>query len=87
MFVHPRQIEAVIKRVPEVARARLEVSEAGGKDAMLLLCEAPETPGLVVRLEEALRIETRLRGEVRLVGGDVLPDDGKIIDDRRALSP
>lgn len=86
MFVHPRQIEAVLKRVPEVAKARLEVSEESGKDRMLLLCEAAEAPGLAERLEEALRIETRLRGEARLVAAGTLPEDGKVIVDQRGAA-
>lgn len=84
MFVHPRQVEAALKRAPEIAKARLEIIEEAGKDAMVLLCEGAAAPGLADRLAEALRIETRLRGEVRFVAPGALPEDGKLIDDRRA---
>lgn len=86
MFVHPRQIEAVIKRIPEVARARLQVTQSAGKDAMRLIVEATEAPGLGSRIEEALRIETRLRGEVAFVAAGALPDDGSVIEDMRSAS-
>lgn len=85
MFVHPRQVEAVLKRAPDGAKARLEVSEAGGKDQMRLLVEAAETPELKSALEDAIRIETRLRGDVAFVGAGALPDDGKLIDDQRKV--
>ncbi len=86
MFVHPRQIEAVLRRAPEVTRARLEVTEADGKDAMRLLCEAPESSELAARLQEALRTETRLRGEVAFVAAGALPEDGKLIEDLRSMT-
>ncbi|MCI4664744.1 MAG: AMP-binding protein [Neomegalonema sp.] len=85
MFVHPRQVEAVLKRAPEIAKVRLEVIEEGGKDVMRLLCEGQETPELTKRLEDALRIETRLRGQVWFANPGELPDDGKLIVDMRGL--
>lgn len=84
-FVHPRQVAAVGKAVPEVTKARLEVDEDGGRDRMTILCEV-ETPGdphLAGRIEEAVRASTGLRAEVRLVAPGALPNDGKVIDDRR----
>ena len=40
MFVHPRQVAEVVRRHPEVLKARLVVARDGEKDAMTLHCEA-----------------------------------------------
>lgn len=84
MFVHPGQISRVIAPFPAITRARLEVSEHEGSDRLCLLCEiqAPEE-GLAERLREAIRAECRLRGDVDLVPPGSLPNDGKVIDDKR----
>lgn len=84
MFVHPGQIARVIAPFPKIARARLEVSEREGSDQLRLLCEI-QTPedGLAERLQEAVRAECRLRGDVDLVALGSLPNDGKVIDDKR----
>ena len=82
MFVHPAQIAEVVRRHPEIARARLVVTSEGGRDQMTLHCETGSTdPALVARVEDTLQSVTKLRGtagpERRIV------DDGKIIEDRR----
>jgi len=83
-FVHPEQVAAILKRHPEVARARLEVERAGESDVMLLRCEVEGEPsGLAERLAESLQAETRLRGRVELCARGSLPNDGKVIDDKR----
>jgi phenylacetate-CoA ligase len=86
MFVHPRQVANVIKRFPEVTRARLEVTEAGGTDEMRLICETDRAePQLAEALREAIRAECRLRGDVEFAPPNSLPNDGKVIDDKRAI--
>ncbi len=86
MFVHPGQVARVIAPFSGVVRARLEVSEREGSDQLRLLCEA-RTPeeGLAERLQEAVRSECRLRGDVVLVAPGSLPNDGKVIDDKRSF--
>lgn len=84
MFVHPQQVHEALRRCAARGRARLVVSQEDGRDAMRLLLEAESTPeGLAARLAEALRAVTGLRGEIELVVPGTLPNDGKVIDDRR----
>jgi phenylacetate-CoA ligase len=86
LFVHPGQIAQVVRRHPEVERARLVVERAGDLDQMTLLCEvAGEPEGLEGAIAESLRTITSLRGEVRRVAPGTLANDGKVIDDRRDL--
>ncbi len=85
MFVHPAQVAEIVRRHPEVARARLVVAGEMASDTMTLLCEAhPGTPGgLAARIVETVRDVTKLRGDVRLVAPGQLPNDGKVIEDAR----
>jgi phenylacetate-CoA ligase len=84
MFVTPRQVEDVRRRHPEILRARLVVEGEAGNDRMTLHCEARERPaGLVEAIVASIRDVTKLRGEVLLVDAGVLPNDGKVIEDKR----
>jgi phenylacetate-CoA ligase len=86
MFVHPGQVAEIIKRFPEVARARLVVTGEMANDAMTLqvetACGGPE--GLANKISEAIRDVTKLRGQVELVLPGTLPNDGKVIEDARS---
>ena len=83
-FVHPEQIAAVLQRHPEVIKARLEIDRSGESDLMVLRCETDGAPeGLAQQIAESLQAETRLRGQAELCGPGSLPNDGKVIDDRR----
>ncbi len=84
MFVHPGQVAEVLRRFPELARARLVVRGEMANDQMQLLVESAPTPGLAERVAEALREVTKLRGEVQLVAPGSLPNDGKVIEDARS---
>mgnify|MGYP001184929483 CR=1 FL=1 len=85
MFVRPEQIAAVLRRHPEIRKARLEIARAGESDVMLLRCEAEGAPeGLTKAIAGSLQGETGLRGEVELAAPGSLPNDGKVIDDRRS---
>ena len=84
MFVQPRQIAEVLRRHDLTARARLVVMQRDGHDEMCLRCEVEGRPvGLEARLGETIRSLTGLRGEVELVPPGSLPNDGRVIDDRR----
>ena len=84
MFVTPRQVADVLRRHPEVRRARLVVDTEAGNDRMTLVCEvAARPPGLAEALVASMREVTKLRGEVELVAPDTLPNDGKVIEDKR----
>ena len=84
MFVHPGQVAEIVKRFPEVKRARLVVSGEMANDSMKLLVEAATAQGLNERVAEAVRDVTKLRGEVEVVAPGSLPNDGKVIEDARS---
>jgi len=84
MFVTPKQVAEVLRRHPEVRKARLVVEGEVGQDRMTLKCEADEHPaGLAEALVATIREVTKLRGEVELVAPGSLPNDGKVIEDLR----
>jgi phenylacetate-CoA ligase len=87
MFVHANQVAEVLKRHPEIARARLVVEGEMANDRMTLLAElsqasAPE--GLAERVAQSLRDITKLRGEIAWKQPGQLPNDGKVIEDARS---
>jgi phenylacetate-CoA ligase len=86
MFVHPAQVADIVKRFPEVARARLVVTGEMASDTMTLkvetACSGPDA--LTQKIGEAIRDITKLRGEVELVNPGSLPNDGKVIEDARS---
>jgi phenylacetate-CoA ligase len=86
MFVHPGQVDAIVKRHPEVRRARLVVDNPKGSDRMILHVEATGMdPQLADAIVASIREVTKLRGEVMFRAVDDLPKDGKVIDDLRKL--
>lgn len=87
MFVHPHQIAEIAGRHEAVKRARLVVTQSGDRDEMRLLCEvAGEPAGLADAVGETARGITGLRAAVELVAPGSLPNDGRVIDDRRSPS-
>ena len=89
MFVHPSQVADIVRRFPQVQRARLVVSGEMANDRMTLQVEAPgvsfsESNGWVQQVAEAIREVTKLRGEVAIVPPGSLPNDGKVIEDARS---
>ena len=84
MFVHAKQVDEIVKRFPEVARARLVVSGEMANDIMTLQVEAAVADGLAERIGEAIRDVTKLRGDVSIVAPGSLPNDGKVIEDARS---
>ena len=84
MFVTPRQVNDIVRRHPEIARARLVVEGEAGNDRMTLKCEVKERPdNLAEAIVASIRDVTKLRGEVELVTPGSLPNDGKVIEDLR----
>ncbi len=86
MFVHPKQVDDIVKRFPEVAKARLVVAGEMANDTMTLkvetACSGPDA--LALKISDAIRDVTKLRGEVELVALGSLPNDGKVIEDARS---
>jgi phenylacetate-CoA ligase len=85
MFVHPGQVAEVVKRHPEIAKARLVVTGRTGEDVMTLHCESTEqNDGLAKAVAATLQSVTKLRGAVELVAAGSLANDGKVIEDARS---
>ena len=92
MFVHPAQVAAVIKRHPEITRARLVVGREGEADTMTLHCELAGAPATTLTQDETLaegiartlQDVTKIRGTVELHGPGALANDGKVIEDARS---
>jgi phenylacetate-CoA ligase len=85
MFVHPSQVAQIVRRHPEILRARLVVSGEMANDVMTLVCEVERPDGGPVReaIVASIRDVTKLRGEVALVAAGALPNDGRVIEDAR----
>jgi phenylacetate-CoA ligase len=83
MFVHPGHVAEVTARHPGLGRGRLTIDNPGGLDAMVLEVEVDGQGTATEAIVATLRDVTRLRGEVRHVPPGTLPNDGKVIDDRR----
>ncbi|MFT0545654.1 phenylacetate--CoA ligase family protein [Allopusillimonas ginsengisoli] len=85
MFVHPGQVAGVLKRHPEVLKARLVVSGSMGNDVMVLKAELDGSkPETLDQLADSVRELTKLRVNVEPVAVGSLPNDGKVIDDVRS---
>jgi phenylacetate-CoA ligase len=86
MFVHPSQVAEIMRRHPQVRRARLVVSGEMANDVMTLVCEVDQPSAaseLAPAMVASMRDVTKLRGEVSFVAAGALPNDGKVIEDAR----
>ncbi len=86
MFVHPEQVDKVVKRHTEIDRARLVITRLGNNDEMTLYCETAVVDGQITdAITQSLRDICKLRGNVELVQPGELTNDGKVIDDTRPI--
>jgi len=86
MFVHPSQVAEVLRRHPEVTKGRLVVAQESSRDLMTLRCEVNQSDDLLARaIEESIQSICKLRGQVEFVSPNVLPNDGKVIEDVRTF--
>lgn len=85
MFVHPGQVAQVVRRHPEITRARLVVDNPELNDRMTLMCEVAGggSEALAGAVATSIRELTKLRGEVAFLPAGALANDGKVIDDVR----
>jgi phenylacetate-CoA ligase len=84
MFVHPSQVADIVRRHPGIVRARLTVDNPEGNDRMVLEVEiGGDHPASADAIIAAIRDVTKLRGEVAFRRPGELPNDGKVIDDKR----
>jgi phenylacetate-CoA ligase len=88
MFVHPGQIAQVMRRHPEIVRARLVVDNPDLNDRMTLMCEVAGggSEALATAVAASIREVTKLRGEVAFLPNGALANDGKVIDDVRTYA-
>jgi len=88
MFVHPGQVAEVVKRFPEIIRARLVVEGEMANDRMTLHVEATTSAGaeeaFKARIAEVIRDVTKLRSDVQWAAPGTLANDGKVIEDARS---
>ncbi|MBL8335119.1 MAG: AMP-binding protein [Rubrivivax sp.] len=86
MFVHPSQVAEVLRRHPEVARARLVVEGEMANDRMTLKVEtASSAEGLADAVAASVRDVTKLRSDIVLCAPGSLPNDGRVIEDLRKI--
>lgn len=84
MFVHPGQINEVVKRFAEIKRGRLVVSNDDNRDAMTLQVEVENSSDdLAKAIGEQVQSVCKLRGAIEFVALGSLANDGKVIDDIR----
>jgi phenylacetate-CoA ligase len=85
MFVHPAQVAEIIGRHKSIIRARLVVERPASADQMTLLVEMGEPAETAAAIAETAQSVTKLRAEVTRVPEGSLPNDGKVIEDRRPI--
>jgi phenylacetate-CoA ligase len=82
MFVRPEQVAQLVARHDEIARARVVASREGEMDIMTVQIETRATnPALY---EQSIVATLKMRGQVELLPPGALPNDGKVIEDRRS---
>ena len=81
MFVRPEQVADLVKRHPEVTKARVVVTRAGEKDDVSVLLEAPGDN--ISAYRESVSAVLKLNATVSVTPPGSLPNDGKVIDDQR----
>ena len=85
MFVHPGQVNDVLKRFPGVGKGRLVVTGEMANDQMTLQVECDVLDETTQQaMETAVRDVTKLRAQVLRVHPGSLPNDGKVIEDARS---
>jgi phenylacetate-CoA ligase len=82
MFVRPEQVAEFVARHAEVAKARVVATREGEMDVMTVQVEA--TGADAAALGESVAAVMKLKALVEIVAPGSLPNDGKVIDDRRS---
>ncbi|MCR8724838.1 phenylacetate--CoA ligase family protein [Frigidibacter sp. ROC022] len=84
MFVRPEQVADFLRRHPELRRARVIAMREGAMDVMLVQVEAgSDAQDPAVYAASAADV-LKLKGSVEIVPVGTLPNDGKVIEDRRS---
>lgn len=82
MFVRPEQVAALVSRHEEIARARVIASREGEMDVMTVKIEADDAEP--ERFADTVADALKLKGRIEVVAKGSLPNDGKVIEDRRS---
>ena len=85
MFVHPEQVAEIVRRHKSIIRARLVIERPVSADQMTLHVEMGEPAESTAAIAESAQAVTKLRTEVTRVPEGSLPNDGKVIEDRRPI--
>ena len=85
MFVHPEQVAEIVRRHKSIIRARLVIERPASADQMSLHIEMGEPAESVAAIAESAQAVTKLRAEIVRVPEGSLPNDGKVIEDRRPV--
>jgi phenylacetate-CoA ligase len=85
MFVHPQQVAEIVRRHKSIIRARLVIERPASADQMSLLVEMGEPAESVSAIADSAQSVTKLRTEIVRVPEGSLPNDGKVIEDRRPI--
>ena len=83
MFVRPEQVAELVKRHPEIRRARVVAGRDGEQDSMKVLIETEAGEGFAAAAADSVAAVLKLKGAVELVAPGSLPNDGKVIEDTR----
>lgn len=86
MFIHPAQVDRVVKRHDEIIKARLVVDWQQESDQLTLQCEmagGQADTAMAQAIAGSIRDFCKLRGEVEFVAPGSLPNDGVVISDIR----
>ncbi len=82
MFVRPEQVAELVARHDDVGRARVIADREGEMDVMLVQLETSATDRSLY--EQTVLDTLKLRGRIEIVPAGSLPNDGKVIEDRRS---
>ena len=82
MFVRPEQVAQLVTRHPEITKARVVADRAEENDIMTVLVETTGEDRALY--ERSVQDFLKLKGRVEIVAPGSLPNDGKVIEDRRS---
>ncbi len=82
MFVRPEQVAELVAHHDDITRARVIASREGEMDVMTVQIETRAHDANAYR--PTVLNTLKLRGKIELVAPGTLPNDGKVIEDRRS---
>lgn len=85
-MVHPSLVDKVVKRHPEIRRARLVITGSMGKDELSLFVQTKQapTPELTTAIQSSIKEFIKLRTEVVYKEEGEIKNDGLVIEDARS---